>query len=174
MLICIGDSLTYGHDDAGGCPSIHASPVPRSVTPYPETLAELLGHEVQNLGFPGDTAAQGLRRWPPQLGQVVLMYGTNEVLRSHTLTAGLYFWQHRTAMRRWLALYPDAWVVEPPPLANPEQDRRLRRLTAQTAVLAGPRWIPTRAALTGRIWTDGVHLKPEAYRRLAEMVIAHL
>lgn len=167
-------SLTYGHDDMGGSPPLHTSAVPRSITPYPGTLAELLGCNVRNLGFPGDTAAQGLRRWPPQSGRILLMYGTNEALRSSSFTAWAYRWQYRAALRRWLELYPSALIIEPPPLADTEQNERLHQITVQTADLAGSRWVLTRAALNGLIWMDGVHLIPAAYRCLAAVVARRL
>lgn len=173
VLICIGDSLTYGHDNAGGQPPLHGSQVPRSATPYPEALAALTGQIVLNRGYPGDTAAQGLRRWPTQAGQVILMYGTNEALRSNTLTLPLYIASHRLAMRQWLVRYPEALMVEPPPLRDPGAEQRLSRIRAVGCEVAGPRWVSTAPHLPVA-WTDGVHLTAVAYEQLAALVAQHL
>ena len=176
MIPCLGDSLTYGHDDAGGLPPLHGASESRSDTPYPETLATLLGLPVLNLGFPGDTAAEGLRRWPDLAAhtRAVLMYGSNEALRSGPLTFPAYRRQHLDAMKRWLTRLPGALVLEAPPLEDPAADERLRQLGSLIQPLAGAAWVPTRPQLQGGIWIDTVHLTAATNRNLAQIVAERL
>jgi lysophospholipase L1-like esterase len=71
-LLAFGDSLTDGVGGAG--------------QNYPQQLARLLDREVVNLGLPGDTTADGLRRLPAALQQhrpdlLILCLGVNDLLR---------------------------------------------------------------------------------------------
>lgn len=71
-VVCFGDSLTAGT----------GAPPDRG---FPEQLAELLGVEVLNLGVPGETAADGLRRVDRLLAEdpwlVIVTLGGNDILR---------------------------------------------------------------------------------------------
>jgi lysophospholipase L1-like esterase len=90
-VVCIGDSLTYGHDTASG--DVVAPTPPHVQThvpvPYPATLQTTLndvygvaGITVENRGFSGDTVKQGYQRWGTDPGADIafVMYGINDAI----------------------------------------------------------------------------------------------
>ena len=78
-IVTEGDSLTYGMDvSSAGVPTqINGAPQTRSITPFPETLAEQLRGcaTVVNHGYPGDRSVDGLVRWqaPSHANVTILM-----------------------------------------------------------------------------------------------------
>jgi acyl-CoA thioesterase-1 len=77
VLLCLGDSLTYGYGGgAGGA--------------YPQQLEQLTGYVTKNAGINGDTAEGALARLPALLqentpGLVLISIGGNDFLRSMPL-----------------------------------------------------------------------------------------
>lgn len=88
-IACFGDSMTYGQDTVSTTgdlqPGINGSTTTRALYQYPEALGAALtavGYTVtvNNYGFPGDTSATGLARWPstPAANIAFIMYGHND------------------------------------------------------------------------------------------------
>lgn len=88
-IACFGDSMTYGQDTVSTTgdlqPGINGSSTTRALYQYPEALGAALtaaGYNVtvNNYGFPGDTSATGLTRWPstPAANIAFIMYGHND------------------------------------------------------------------------------------------------
>ena len=88
-IVCVGDSITYGHDEHG--PDI-VQPIaphvfPHAQTTYPDALQEYLnitydgGAIVENRGFSGDGTRSSYFRWndlPSNADLAVVMLGTND------------------------------------------------------------------------------------------------
>src|SRR3954463_16045443 len=73
VLLCLGDSLTYGYGAATGAA-------------YPQQLEQLTGYVTKNAGVNGDTAEGALARLPGLLqdntpGLVLVSIGGNDFLR---------------------------------------------------------------------------------------------
>jgi len=73
VLLCLGDSLTFGYGAAVG-------------TGYPQQLEQLTGYVTKNAGVNGDTAEGALARLPALLqentpGLVLISIGGNDFLR---------------------------------------------------------------------------------------------
>lgn len=77
VLLCLGDSLTFGYGAAAG-------------TSYPQQLEQLTGYVTKNAGVNGDTAEGALVRLPALLqenapGLVLVSIGGNDFLRGMPL-----------------------------------------------------------------------------------------
>jgi lysophospholipase L1-like esterase len=77
VLLCLGDSLTYGYGATAG-------------TGYPQQLEQLTGYVTKNAGINGDTAEGALARLPGLLqentpGLVLISIGGNDFLRNMPL-----------------------------------------------------------------------------------------
>lgn len=73
VILAFGDSLTYG---TGASPE----------SDYPTILSKLSGHEVINVGVPGEISSTGLKRLPALLEEyqpelLILIHGGNDFLR---------------------------------------------------------------------------------------------
>lgn len=190
IIVCEGDSLTYGLDRtlgaARGLAPINGSSEPRS-TPFPETLARSLGGRVQvfNRGYPGDRVADGLRRWgaAPPADLVILMYGTNDAdpaRRNGVVPLEQFRREYAALIDRSRRGGAQVVVLLPP--ARRTGDGLLqtyRDAIRGIAVARGAMVIDTRDILPARAsaTTDGVHLNPAGYRAmgayLAQVVSVH-
>ena len=77
VLLCLGDSLTYGYGATAGAG-------------YPQQLEQLTGYVTKNAGINGDTAEGALARLPALLqentpGLVLISIGGNDFLRNMPL-----------------------------------------------------------------------------------------
>ena len=185
-----GDSLTYGQDTASTerLPGINGAPQTRSVTPYPETLAKMLGTTVINRGYPGDQTTQGLERWKnaekPDL--VILMYGTNDWgnyggHKAGPISVAHYRSNLLSLIQRRQEQGSQVIVLSPPPIDTKRVGPNGTPLalladyvtaSREVAAQAGVRWVDTQpmiAAVT-EAYTDGLHLSPASNQALA----AHL
>ena len=185
-----GDSLTYGQDTASAerSPGINGAPQTRSVTPYPETLAQLLGVRVINRGFPGDQTVQGLKRWDdvvrPDLA--ILMYGTNDWgnfggYKEGPVKLEMYKTNLATLIKRRLEQGARVIVLSPPPIDAKRVGANGKALAPISDYVAASREV---AAKLGVLWvdlqdvpgtvetpyTDGLHFTPALNRALAAQV----
>lgn len=190
MIVAEGDSLTYGQDISSGgwAGPINGAGFRRSISPYPETLETDLDHQVhvENRGYPGDRSIDGLARWQgrPSGDLVILLYGTNDCANFGHLPGGpLSVEAYRRNLRALIARHERAGakvlLVTPPPLADPNLDRRLgsyRNAMRQVARETGTPLVEGPEALREipHPWTDGVHLSPEGYRALARQIAARI
>lgn len=153
-ILAQGDSLTYGQP-------INGSRERRGISAYPESLEADLWHEVrvENHGFPGDRTVDGLARWIgwPSGDLVILLYGTDDCANFGRLPGGpLGIDAYQRNLRELIARHKQAGakvlLVTPPPLANPNLDRRLdsyREAMRQVARETGTPLVESPEALRG-------------------------
>ena len=89
-VVCVGDSITYGHDtfSAGTVPPVSPHTQPRVTTPYPEqmiaslNLAYGVGNSVINRGYSGDTVKMSYNRWTtdPVANLAIIAFGINDAI----------------------------------------------------------------------------------------------
>lgn len=180
VIIAEGDSLTYGQDTSSPrtIAPINGAGQSRSMTPYPEALAKLLGrgHEVLNHGFPGDRTTEGLSRWSERdrANVFVLMYGTNDALNfgGHP-SGGLSPDAYTRNLSRLVDRRKGARVIliSPPPLQDQQLDLKLQPYRAAAQRVARARSCPLiRVTRTEGMWADSVHLSAIAYANIARQV----
>lgn len=91
VINAFGDSMTYGQDTTSTTgdllPGINGSSATRALYQYPEALGAALTKAgfnvtVNNYGFPGDTAVQGLTRFPSAVASdiSIIMFGHNDAV----------------------------------------------------------------------------------------------
>lgn len=180
-ILCEGDSLTYGAERVThGGPPINGGGSDRVSAPYPETLAAALGGKVrvENHGFPGDKAADGLRRWNTDgpADVVILMYGTNDADPRGRGT-GVSVADYSSALERLVRRHADRGatviVLAPPPAGILSSERAIApyraaaRAVAQRsgALFADPRSFL--GTVSAPLQLDGIHLRSDAYRAIA-------
>ena len=192
VIVAEGDSLTYGQDssDAGQKLSepFNGSMNPRSISPYPETLQKLLKDQVTvvNHGYPGDRTTEGLARWknaaPAAL--TLIMFGTNDCWNFGGYPSGkLNPVEFRNALKELVERRQQngsqVILLTPPPIYDSSYDRGL--LPYRVAVKDVARETGSIVEDTGKdlhsveqIWTDGVHLSPEANQKIAAAIAEHI
>lgn len=182
-----GDSLTYGQDEtaAGQDTQINGAGQKRSPTPWPESLQTALGFllpgaapEVRNRGFPGDRTVEGLNRWLGATGGdvTIMMYGTNDANNyggypDGPLSVQTYQDNLGALIERRRAQGQQVILLGPPPIQDATGTRRIRANTEAARTIAqryGAIFVDTAELLAGLpaavpIWSDGVHLSPQAY-----------
>lgn len=90
-LVCVGDSITYGHDtvSSGTIPPTSPHIRPHVATPYPEKMVSnvnlafgVTGNTVENRGFSGDTVKMSYDRWNtnPNADLAIIMFGINDAM----------------------------------------------------------------------------------------------
>jgi lysophospholipase L1-like esterase len=181
VIACEGDSLTYGsRRGVVGLPPINGAGSPRVATPYPETLAILLGRRVmiENRGYPGDLASDGVQRWADSgpVDLAIIMYGTNDSDlrgRGHPVSIADYRARMTALVRRRIDAGARVLVLAPPPTGIPAAEIALQpyRVAARAvAVESGAAFLDP-AAFVGHIAVpiqiDGVHLTAGADRAIA-------
>ncbi|WP_066719625.1 SGNH/GDSL hydrolase family protein [Sphingomonas pituitosa] len=181
-ILCQGDSLTYGAERWGGAlPPINGGGSWRVATPFPETLATLLGGKVavRNHGYPGDTVVSGSTRWagtgPVDL--VVVMYGSNDANPRGWRTA-VPMDQYRAALRgivrRYRAGGAQVLVLAPPPAGTRHAEAAIapyRQAARAVAMREGVAFADPAAFLAGLrvpLQWDGLHLRGAATARIAQ------
>jgi len=182
VIVCEGDSLTYGFKRWGeSIPGINGSPSPRSPTPYPETLRDLLGGEVAvvNHGKPGDQTLDGLTRWArePTGDLTIIMYGANDAKvrgKPGALDVKVYASLLEALVRRRLDDGGQVIVLLPPPASARDTQPRLdpfREAAAQVAARTGVKAVDAAQALAGvgaPLQYDGLHLNDQANLAIAK------
>ena len=183
MIICIGDSNTYGYDprDFAGRPFPH---------PWPELLAAELGEVVLNLGANGETVPAdpyGYALWTdrirahqtasgPDPVTYMILLGTNDILnRFHPRIERIV--GRMEAFLLYLKAYdPQARIrlLAPPPLTGPERERMPYRTELAEAfrLLAGRcgcAFADTADASPGMSF-DGIHLSEEGHVALGHFL----
>lgn len=90
-IVCVGDSITYGHDtvSSGTIPPTSPHIRPHVATPYPEKMVSnvnlafgVTGNTVENRGFSGDTVKMSYDRWNtnPNADLAIIMFGINDAM----------------------------------------------------------------------------------------------
>lgn len=181
LIAAEGDSLTYGMDTGGTRPAINGASFMRSASPYPEQLAKKLGGgvRVENLGYPGDVATQGITRWkdakPAEI--VFIMYGTNDAAKYVPL-ADFKATLNALVARR-VAQGAKVVLLTPPPA----EDRALETLIGpyrvavkEVARARGVYSFDNVKALAGvkGMWTDGLHLSAQAYAMMGARLAGYV
>jgi lysophospholipase L1-like esterase len=179
LVAAEGDSLTYGMDisNAGIQTQINGATQARSISPYPETLADQLRGcaHVANRGFPGDRSVDGLVRWQAAAPAnfTILMYGSNDALNNGGAATGpITVETFKSVMellaKRRLQTGGKVLLLSPPPIGNAHLEKLIdpyRAAVRDTARGLGIGFMDTGEMLKGvsPVWTkDQVHLSPSA------------
>ena len=187
LIVCEGDSLTYGQDtNTGRGAPINGAPQTRSATPYPETLAGLLDVTVINRGFPGDRTSEGLKRWKDQAEKpdlTVLMYGSNDWrnfggYKDGPLPVATYKENLTALVKRRQEQGSQVIVLSPPPTRIPLGGGLDAYVEAsrEVATQVGVPWLNTGLMLreVEAAYSDDVHLNAAGYQAIARGVRAYL
>lgn len=192
ILLCFGDSNTYGYDSRNWMGGRY----PKEVR-WTGIVERESGWEVKNYGKNGRSIPQGAAQiravkeligtYGQEEGPVVflVMLGTNDLLADPSPNAGMV----AEKMRRFLesAMVADPvqngkirmWLVGPPALQkgswveNERQIEESRRLGGQLSLLAKRLGIPFTDAGQWElpVLYDGVHLSEEGHQRFAREVL---
>lgn len=182
VILCEGDSITYGSQRWGGVlPPIHGAQSWRIATPFPETLARALGEQVRvrNLGYPADTAARGMKRWEsaPRADLAILMYGGNDANPRGwrtTVPIGQYRETLAALIRRHISRGAQVLVLGPPPAGTLYAEAAIapyRAAAREVAEAEGVAFADTAAFLVDMavpLQADGMHLRANAAARIGE------
>lgn len=180
-ISCEGTSLTYGLQEDGKVLPINNATQSRASYQYPSTLYQNLkliykNLEVVNRGFPGDRTKEGLLRWntsePADI--VIIEYGTNDAYNFQSYPDGAIpvaeFRSNLVALAK-VRLNQGSKVVIclSPYLSDPSSVSKLnpyRDAAKQVASELNLLFFDVDSAINGLgyYWSDGVHLKPEAYK----------
>lgn len=190
LIVFEGDSLTYGLDASptGGRKPINGNGLPRSSKPFPELVGSLLDDKVriENRGYPGDRAADGISRWQgfPKASVLFVMYGTNDFGNfGHSSQGVVPIERYRSDLEALIKQHAGTQtrviLMLPPPLKDPTANSKLEAYRETASALAERLKIPvfdSAAALTGisERWTDGLHLSTQANTALAEAIVKHV
>lgn len=188
VIVCEGDSLTYGFKRWGGSlPGINGSTSPRSPTPYPETLSGLLGGRatVINHGKPGDQTLDGLTRWArePTGDLTIIMYGANDAKvrgKPGALDVKVYASLLEALVRRRLDDGGQVIVLLPPPASARDTQARLdpfRHAAVDVAARTGVKTVDAADALAriaAPLQYDGLHLNDSANQAIARALAEHI
>ncbi|WP_411882106.1 GDSL-type esterase/lipase family protein [Polaromonas sp. YR568] len=169
VLLCLGDSLTYGFGATAGAG-------------YPQHLEQLTGYVTKNAGINGDTAEGALARLPALLqentpGLVLISIGGNDFLRNLPLErtrAALKSLVQTAAASAQVVL-----VAEPKPVALSAMTNSLKdhEVYAEVAKETGTplfsdgwSYVLSRSELR----SDQIHANAEGYKVFAERLAAWL
>jgi len=187
-LVCVGDSLTYGHDQFS---SDRVAPVlphvqPRVPVPFPAQLAAQLnaaysttGISVENRGYSGDTAKMGYVRWPSDPGAdlAIIMFGANDAAD----VGGATLEEFTSYLGRLIERY-NAWgcgvVIVTPTVMNQGGESRNIMPYRTAAALVGQQYgcpvIRGEEIGLGNkrelIYSDSIHFNTQGYRLLGNAV----
>ena len=169
VLLCLGDSLTYGYGATAG-------------TGYPQQLEQLTGYVTKNAGINGDTAEGALARLPALLqentpGRVLISIGGNDFLRNLPLErtrAALKSLVQTAAAGAQVVL-----IAEPKPVAlsavtsslkDHEVYAEVAKETGTPLFSDGWSYVLSRSELR----SDQIHANAEGYKVFAERLAAWL
>lgn len=165
MLVCYGDSNTFGYDPRGYFGG-------RYDHPWPELLAELTGYLVRNNGMNGREIPGREVAFPKNADKILVMLGTNDLLQGKTSP------EAAARMEAFLRTIPreKALLIAPPPMRSGEwvPDQSLIDASRELALLY--RELAQKMGIDfadGAAWNipicfDGVHFTEEGHRRFAE------
>jgi len=169
VLLCLGDSLTFGYGAAVG-------------TGYPQQLEQLTGYVTKNAGVNGDTAEGALARLPGLLqenapGLVLISIGGNDFLR------GLPLERTRAALKSLVqtaaASAQVVLIAQPKPvflaaatnsLSDHEVYAEVVKETGTPLYSGGWSYVLSRSELR----SDQIHANAEGYKVFAERLAAWL
>jgi lysophospholipase L1-like esterase len=169
VLLCLGDSLTYGYGAVAGAG-------------YPQQLEQLTGYVTKNAGLNGDTAEGALARLPSLLqdntpGLVLVSIGGNDFLR------GLPLDRTRAALKSLVqtasAGAQVVLIAQPKPvflaaatnsLSDHEVYAEVAKETGTPLYSGGWSYVLSRSELR----SDQIHANAEGYKVFAERLAAWL
>lgn len=187
VIVCQGDSLTYGHDTTSGgtIPAVPPHSAPHVPTPYPETLqAELnriycaSGITVINQGFSGDTALSSYNRWTSDPGAdlALVMLATNDA-KVTGITLEDYTRYMAAIIERFNDWGTGVIIMTSPSIAQGYGDTPIESYRAAVAALAAQYGCPVfKADVVGQnnafsdIHSDSVHFNQVGYTLLGNTV----
>lgn len=187
-IVCLGDSLTYGHDTFSADRVAPVAPHVQSrvPVPYPAKLQAVLTSiysapsiVVENRGFSGDTVKSGFTRWTadPTADLVFIMYGINDA----ATPGGLTLAEYADYMARTILRY-NAWgcgvvIMTSTSLNHGNESRNIDPYRATAIELAQKFCCPIFQAdgvglhnTKADIYSDGVHFNSAGYALLGNSV----
>lgn len=188
-IVCLGDSMTYGHDTVSGDKVAPVAPHVqwRTPVPYPAKLQASLnsifsstGITIENRGFSGDTVKMSYERWTtnPDANLVFVMFGIND---SAPEAPGLSLADYVRYLTRTVLRY-NAWgcgvvVMTSTSLLQGNEFRDVDAYRAAAIEVADRLGCPVfHADLVGLnnkkddIYSDGVHFNAAGYNLLGNSV----
>lgn len=187
LVLCLGDSLTYGADRLFGVrPPTNASSTWRVRIPYPDYLAQHYDGraKIVGAGYPGDRAVDGLEHWRGQSSPdlTILMYGTNDANPRRWPGQGSTLEDYHEAMTALImnlrAAGSKILVLAPPTAATHAAVDAIApyRLASRIIALENSVAFADSMAAINHIPVpfqyDGLHLKTDATEAIGRMIVS--
>lgn len=190
-IVCIGDSMTYGHDtvSADKIPPAPGHGFTRAAVQYPARLESRLNSlinatvTVENRGFSGDTARQSFVRWTDNPGAdlAIIMLGINDSDGVHGATFEQYVEFLGRLVQRYLRWGSAVLIATPTCIVGGAANNPSTRYGQAARSIAQMSGCPvfeseneTVYALFSDVYSDGTHFNSTGYAKYADALASFL
>lgn len=181
-IVCVGDSITYGHDTVspGTIPPVPPHVRSRVAIPYPEQMVINLngafgvsGNSVINRGFSGDTVKSSYLRWtaPTSADLAILMFGINDAIDgSGGLSVDEYSTYLQLTIERYISWGSAVALSVPTLMSRGNEPREVYKYRSAAISIAKRYGCPVFKGYevgsqnyTSEIYSDSVHFNQDGY-----------